>query len=357
MRTERTERTEPIIQVAVDTLRRLVEQNYLTMRAHPQTDLLIWNYTQRAQYDRYWTQETLLCRGLITRRDGTIVARPFPKFFNLEEYQGALPIEDFEVTEKMDGSLGILYWIGDAPAIATRGSFESEQAVKGTKMLRGRYAAYPFDKRYTYLFEIIYPENRIVVDYGAMEDLILLAVIETATGNELSLNELGETPFPTVRRYDGVTDLAELRRIEEQNKEGFVVRFPSSGLRLKLKYAEYARLHRLLTQVNARTIWKCLAIGAALDELLDRAPDEFYGWVRATEATLLSDYARIEGYSLEIAAGVRTLPTRKQQAEIVMTCRYPAVVFKLLNGKPHAAAIWKLLRPAAERPFRVDVEG
>ena len=34
----------------------------------------------------------------------------------------------------------------------------------------------------TYLFEIIYPENRIVVDYGDYKGLVLIDVIDNETG-------------------------------------------------------------------------------------------------------------------------------------------------------------------------------
>ena len=45
----------------------------------------------------------------IAVRQHNIGARPFPKFFNLDEAIAngeQLPAEDFEVTEKLDGSLG-----------------------------------------------------------------------------------------------------------------------------------------------------------------------------------------------------------------------------------------------------------
>lgn len=351
--------------VEVAVLRELVTRGYLTARAHPHAELVIWNYTPLAQFERFWTPETLMCRGLITTPDGAIVARPFPKFFNLEEYAGALPLDEpFVVTEKMDGSLGILYWIGDddEPAIATRGSFESEQAIRATAMLRHRYRDARFDRRFTYLFEIIYPENRIVVDYGPREELVLLATIETATGYEPPLDYHAPTSFAKVRQYDGITDIRTVRELaggegEQRNQEGFVVWYPGTGLRLKVKFADYVRLHKLLTGVTARTVWEWLRAGDDLAAVLDRVPDEFYAWVRATEATLRSEYAYIEGYCLEMVEQVTRLPTRKEQAAIVMTTRYPGVVFKLLDGKPYADAIWKLVKPGAERPFHLDVEG
>lgn len=103
--------------------------------------------------------DTKACRGLIVDAENWIVQRPFEKFFSIEQ------LEPFDVYDKLDGSLGILYWVGDEPAIATRGSFISDQAKRGTEFLRARKDL-NLDRRYTYLFEIIYPENRVVVNYG-----------------------------------------------------------------------------------------------------------------------------------------------------------------------------------------------
>ncbi len=93
------------MQVNIEVLQQLVKDGYLTARPHPTADLLIWNYTPKTQYERYWTPETLLCRRLITHSNGTVLARAFKKFFNYEEITEPIPLELFTVTEKMDGSL------------------------------------------------------------------------------------------------------------------------------------------------------------------------------------------------------------------------------------------------------------
>lgn len=333
-------------------------QGLIACREHPTHDLLIWNYTPKCQFEHAWDDVTIQARGLITRADGTVVARPFRKFFNYEEYQGTLPLESFKVTEKMDGSLGILYFIEDTPYIATRGSFSSEQATYGTYILHEKYRDFPFQKYYTYLFEIIYKSNRIVVDYGDMEDLVLLAIIHTETGKEYDIHNPAWTyswPFPLVRYYDGIADLASLRQIEASNREGFVVCF-ESGLRLKMKFAEYVRLHRLLTQCSARSIWELLRANQSLDDLLDRVPDEFYAWVKQTRDTLLTQYVGIETFCKEMVKQVQDLPTRKEQAAIVTKHAYSGVVFAMLDNKPYADIIWKGLRPQAERPFKIEEE-
>lgn len=331
-------------------------QGFVTCRSHPTEDLLIWNYTPRCQYDHVWNDVTIQARGLITRTDGVVVARPFRKFFNYEEHQSAIPLEPFKVTEKMDGSLGILYFVGDVPYIATRGSFASEQAVYGTYILHEKYRDFPFQKCYTYLFEIIYKSNRIVVDYGNMEDLVLLAVIHTETGKEYDIHSpiwVESWPFPIVKHYDGIADLTSLRKIEEANREGFVVHF-ESGLRLKMKFAEYVRLHRLLTQCTTRSIWDLLRNNASFDEMLSRVPDEFYAWAISTRKRLVEQFEAIECQSKQVYEQVKSLPTRKEQAAIVTKTPVASIVFRMLDGKEYIDLIWKQLYPQADRPFKIE---
>jgi RNA ligase len=264
-------------------LEKLIQENYIHVQEHPSGDLRIYNYSPKAQYDRIWNEWTITCRGLILDRNYQIVARPFPKFFNVEEHQQEdIPLGNFEggfeVYEKLDGSLGILYPFDNQFFIATRGSFSSKQSQKATQILYQKYAhtLTHIQQGKTYLFGIIYPENKIAIDYGAKEDLILLAVIDNQTGKDEVLPQIG---FPLVKRYDGITDIHRLKNLQEDNKEGFVIKF-ASGFRVKVKFEEYVRLHRILTQVSSTNIWEFLANKQSLDQVLECVPDEFYNWVK-----------------------------------------------------------------------------
>lgn len=348
---ERYEATE--VMIDFDEVRRLVADGYISERRHPSADLRILNYTPKTQYAGLWTPETRRCRGLIVDDSNKIIARPFEKFFNYDEIGGRVPLEPFEVFEKVDGSLGIMYWIGDRPFIATRGSFESEQAAKANEILRTKYDGAKFDPALTYLFEIVFPANRIVVDYGGTEDIFFLAAVETATGREVDA-ELPEG-MPRARRYDGIDDVAELSRYENETDEGFVVRF-ESGTRVKFKFSEYKRLHRLLTQVSSKSIWESLRDGNPLDEILERVPDEFCKWVRDTKINLESRFAAIEGEATEIFRRRPETDSRKAQALYFNDSGFAhlAVLFNMLDGKDYGQVIWRALKPKFERPFRND---
>ena len=339
-----------------------VDQRYISKTKHPTEDLYIYNYTQNAQFDKMWTPETEMCRGLILSGDGEIIARPFPKFFNLGEREDeVIDTVGVKIYEKLDGSLGILYWIGDKPYIATRGSFESDQAKKATEMIQAmpehihNYLRDNIDR--TFLFEIIYPSNRIVVDYGDEEKLVLLAVIDTNTKEELDVAEV--QGLDVVKRCTMFCDnLEQLKDTDEDNKEGYVIVWPD-GKRLKIKFAEYVRLHRLVTGVNSRRIWECIKLGVGVAEMLDRVPDEFFQWVKETEKEIRTNHAAIisEAHELIKKRKYNEMDRKKAAKEIISKYRnISSVIFSMLDGKDTDALVWKMVKPvSAEQPFKKEI--
>jgi len=327
-------------------LKEMIDNKLVSVQKHPEADLYIYNYTQIVQYDRIWNDITLMTRGLILDVDFNIVSRPINKFFNLEEHDlNEIPNLDFDVYEKLDGSLGILYWLNDKPYIASRGSFTSEQANKATKILYDKYSHlfHKIDKKSTYIFEIIYPENRIVVDYGDMEDIILLTVINNETGEE-RIDDIG---FNMVKKYDGINDINMLKSLEENNKEGFVIKF-KNNFRVKVKFNEYVRLHRIITNVSNIVIWEYLSENKPFDELLERVPDEFFNYVKNTKNDLINHFNSILNECKDV---YKELENRKETALYFKTQKYPSILFAMLNNKNVDKIIWKLVKPKFSKPF------
>lgn len=242
-------------------------------------DLAIYNYTPECAYGRHWTPVTLAARGLVYHeRSRQLMARPFDKFFNLGEMPetepGVLPWSDAPVvTEKLDGSLGIVFHDGERWRVATRGSLESEQAVYAEANLLPRYDLTLIDRRLTVLTEIVYPGNRIVVDYGAREELVLLAARDRESGAEVVEPELADLArdagLPLRRRFEfGGLDTLEYAA----NSEGFVLHWPGHALRVKLKSPEYVAAHRLLQYMAPRRVLEMIT-GGTLDDVRAQLPD------------------------------------------------------------------------------------
>jgi len=145
----------------------------LKKHKHQYYDLYIWNYTENVQFNKLWDNITSICRGLITDVNGKIVGRSFNKFHNYEE-QNIKSAKKCRIFDKVDGSLGILFFYNKEWIFSSRGSFDSPQAIKGKSMIPLELLDI-LDTDISYTFEIIYPENRIVIDYGLKESLVFLA--------------------------------------------------------------------------------------------------------------------------------------------------------------------------------------
>jgi RNA ligase len=314
-------------------------------------------------------------RGTIIDDKGYVVASAFPKFFNYEEVADKVPTRSdyVYVQEKVDGSLGILFHYENEWHLATKGSFTSEQAKKGMEILKEKYKF--FDKVFlthvTYIVEIIFPSNRIVVDYGNKEKIVFLSTSidgeEQHWTTSLSIfNASGIKKKDIVKceqHFSFSPDLyRSLKEKNIKNKEGFVLIF-QPYFRMKIKFDEYVRLHRLLTNFSNVDIWEYLKDGRDINILLEQVPDEFDAWVRKTINNLNYHKYQIEERAGKIHDYFRygkygdreTEPTKKQFAEHLEFCKteasIKAICFSIWDKKNYDTIIWRILRPKYQKPF------
>jgi RNA ligase len=370
-----------------DLLGEMIAGGYVRVQQHPTLPLSILNYTEKAQYERVWNPVTRTCRGLIIQQDtGVVVARAFPKFFNHNEpmAEGLDMTGPVAVTDKLDGSLGVLYPVPGGHAIATRGAFTSEQAQHANHVWKNRYAFrwHPCPG-FTYLFEIVYPENRIVVDYGAMDDLVLLGSVYIERGQSYGPDTLHGWPGPVAETFPYESLTEALSAPPRPGREGLVVHFLDSDQRVKIKQDDYIQLHRIITGFNARHLWKRCAVHAVLaahpDTTVKRlgqslrmdvsevqgivdagpdwletvrqvAPEEFLDWIDYTVNRLQDEARDIEDMAQGEAFGLAELPRRDTAAALA---DHPnrGIVFAALDGKPITAQAWAAVYPEHEKPF------
>ncbi|RSS53570.1 polynucleotide kinase [Streptomyces sp. WAC07061] len=384
-----------------------IDAGHVSRKRHPELPLSIYTYTRTAQYEQVWNAVTTRCRGLVADDEtGAVVALPLPKFFNVGEhtsgrpYAPVLPDETFEVYDKVDGSLAVVFHYADHWRVASKGSFISSQAAWAQRLLdtRDTSALVPGT---TYLAEMLYPQNRIVVDYGDRRDLVLLAAFGP-DGAEVPLAEAAGhwQGIGSVVRVWPAMPLDELLALAESNTlpgggsaagteaEGFVLRF-ASGVRAKAKLSEYVRLHKLLTGVTERDVWRSHGIqrfagtsvkrlaqglglsvaelqgvrskgGRPLDELLEQVPDEFDAWVREVIEGLEAEFTRRERAvdeafdSLAHLAGDRAAFARAVREVPDGTIR--SAVFLRLDGRSTELVSWRAVRPEAADPYTTDEE-
>lgn len=341
-----------------------IENGLVLKNNHPTLPIAIYNYSRETQYESKWDYITLMCRGLVLDNEGNVIAKAFNKFFNLEEHKPEeIPNEPFEVYEKLDGSLGILFHYNGEWVLATKGSFTSDQSVRGLEMLK-KYDYERLISGFTYLFEIIYDENRIVCQYN-YEDLILLSVFDNSDGSEINIhkdilpnnnrvkNVCQNIGFNFVKKYDGIRDFSELKSKISNDAEGYVIRF-ENGFRMKIKGEEYVRLHKILTSFSNVDIWEYLKDGKPLNNLLHRVPDEFDLWVKNTVQKIEDEYQTLEKEYKWIFKVLMRSPdseTKKGFAELAKRYKHPSILFKMFDGKDYSDYIWKQIRPVYSRPF------
>lgn len=345
----------------LEKLNEYFEKGLVYKQVHPTLPLTIWNYSEKVQYEGLWDEITLQTRGLVTDNDGNIIVHPFKKFFNIEEGKHT-PTEEFEVYEKMDGSLGILFFYEGKWIVVTRASFTSDQSVKAQELLRSKYIVESIPKGYATLFEIIYPENRIVVDYGDEEKLVVLGMTSRVSGKEMDYNSLlnvhNESGMSVVKKYDGIKDYKQLKEMVKNDQEGFVVKF-SNGDRVKVKGVEYLRLHKIMGNLSTTAVWEVLSNSGDMENLLKDVPDEFYKKIKTYVQDLKYGFFQISERAGKLHDGFRygkygdrdSELTKKEFAEFVFNQDkvLQPVMFSMWDRKPYDHIIWRIIKPAFKK--------
>lgn len=402
-----------------DALAWNIREGFVNVQTSTDERFHIYNYSKTAVIEHQWNTVTMRCRGLILHaQTGMIAARPFLKFFNVSEHAGSatgdeLLSKPFRVLDKMDGSLGICYLDRHKAKIATRGSFNSIQAMRANQILREKYPNFLPDTKHTFLFEIIYPSNRIVVDYGDMSDLVLLGIVMIEDGRELDIHsparqlqikELFGWDGPIVRETSlsgGEHYNLKPQQVTERygnndgSEEGYVLVFnwpPGHLTRAKVKHEEYVRLHRLITNLSSKDIWIGLMAGHTLDALHESQTSEVQEWITELYEVIRNDFIdiktvlyeeydtitqllRLQGYARNhILYNAKFAEQAKKtfwdtarrnifsedgiyMANVAGKNKIPdfmSFMFAIRDGKAINEQIWNMLEPKFFRPFDDD---
>ena len=337
-----------------------IEAGMVNKQDHPTLPLSIYKYSKECVYTQHWNEITLRCRGVVIDDTGEIVINGFPKFFNHNQLEAQAEYAkrkesdmEYTITEKMDGSLIQVCRYKGQVVVSSSGSFTSPQALKAAELLKP--LENEIEEGWSYLFELIYPENRIVINYGLKVSLTLLAVRNTEDGTERNLSLLDGIfeIVPTVDYFVNLLEVEnEMKRAAFINKEGFIVKF-KDGYRIKLKYDEYCRLHKIVSGVNEKFIWEALRAGQDLETSLAGIPDELYDFVKEVTKELNFNYKALETEGKYVYNAALEYPTRKEQAAFVIK-NYKdvsALVFAMLDGKDYSDRIWKAIEPETVTRF------
>lgn len=292
----------PTNYVNIDALQPLIKSKAIRVRQHPDEPLDIINYQPMHAHRQGLAEDPIIdhCRGLIYNREtGLVIARPFSRMTELHDYE-ELPEGDQTVFEKLDGSLGVQYMNSEGEwRMASRNNFTHRHAEFGNQALQEVQQQlerenhfFKFNPDHTYLWEMIFPEGQHVVDYGDQRGIVLLGIIETATGVELPLPDQGEVPFHVVRQFTGehFHSAKSMRELDFPNAEGFVVRMdsgPRAGERFKVKFPSYEIVRKDQKGLLEQYLFNEMRQGRTVGDIMGKTPPSVrplvHGYLARTE--------------------------------------------------------------------------
>ncbi len=214
------------------------------------------------------------------------------------------PDEIVEATIKYDGSLGIAFlWNGEV-MVTTRRRMDSQQAIWAKQWMKDHCNLSEFQAGYTYLFEIIYQNNTVVVNY-LFEGLVLLAITDES-GYELPYEEVLHCArtmrffmvapritgsYSEVLWYCGGIERSQETAtpnwppftsgalpVNQKRQEGWVVKF-NDGRRQKIVYRWWKNVSRLAGLVHPQVVW-LLVKDDKIKEVFGNAPNHFKAEIR-----------------------------------------------------------------------------
>lgn len=337
------------------------EADKRTVNRQVYENLVSFKYTDMTIYKRNWNNVTLHARGIVfDRNTGKVLARPFDKFFNYEElvdkdtgklkptaevvkqYLGFDNLyndyrhQKFTVTEKIDGSLGILFYTGSCWVVKTSGAFDSDQArwANDWCSVQNHIDTDKLDKTKTYLFEIVYNEDPHPIKYD-FEGLVLLSVIDTETGKEENYRTIQlwatvlKVSYAQSVEFESFDELVDYANKLPNTKEGVVVTF-ENGFKMKLKGDEYLQLQKVFHSLSKNVIyehlnWKEIVVDVSLQDaysgqLVEHIPEELVD-IKDYAQQLLLDFKFGISFSLQIGERLRSQCGQdRKKAYQLLTC-------------------------------------
>lgn len=358
---------------------------------HDFNNLVGFKYTTNTVYSGDWNPVTLYARGIVFDKDtGKVLAYPFEKFFNFGElvddqsnlttlahdviaHQGYdnllrdISTQRFRVMDKLDGSLGIMFWTGKTWLIKTAGSFVSEQALWANNWAADNIDVTKLDKNCTYMFEIIYDEDVHPIQYD-FEGLVLLGINDNTTMKEKPFTDIVHTAFELKINHAEVLEFTDFDEVVKyakalpNAKEGVVVTF-DNGFKVKIKGAEFLALQRIFHYLSPAVIWEnfdwenaessyCIAAQYA-EDFIKNIPEELTDMKEAANQIaekFFMNMTEVFNYGQQLRADY---PIRKEAYEALCksSCKkelYAAVLLYYTNGKENSKireAIYRTVKP------------
>ncbi len=286
------------------------------------------------------------CRGLILDESSNwrVVARPYDKFFNIEEQRAAkIDWSTAKVFEKLDGSLFTMYWYDNEWQVSTSGMPDALGNVANhpkmytfhdlfwTTFLDGGYKLPdPSEKDKCFMFEVMTPWNRVVVKH--MSHRVVLHGVRYIDGDmeemypEMIATKYGwefVKSYPLQSVQDVVTAAAALNPLES---EGFIVTDMNFN-RVKVKSPAYVALHHMISSMSKRKLLEIMRMGE-MPEVLSYYPEWAPTWEKIDEQ-LNALVKETEDYY----SAIKSIELQKDFAAKAKEYKHSGALFAVRSGK------------------------
>jgi len=231
-------------------------------------------------------------------------------------------------------------------------SFISEQALEAQKFMNAKHNIYnSLNKKHTYIFEILYPEDYTIIQYKTQRDLILLTRIETDTGIEMDyylLLRKYSRYFTVLKNLNiKLTEIKDLDKHNDNNKEGFVIMF-EDGQKIEYKFDNYTCLVDAMTNISNISIWRNLKKNYDFTVVANKLPKKQYDWITKQIKRIERKYCIVEREALKEFVRIyhiNKITERKSFAVEAAKSDYYNILYCVYDKKPYDKPIWKKIRP------------
>jgi len=218
------------------------------------------SYLITPEIDAVWNPSNLFYRSVILDKEGNVLSSGWPKFFNYGEKSDCYPspqdFSDWNIQEKIDGSLVICDYVNETFSMRTRGT-SSYIFQKNFKDFEQLLEFYPQLKTYlkqnshlSLLFEIVTPNNIIVLRPTHLQ-FYFLGAIDKRTMQVVSDISFGfEVLQPKTYSFTKLSNIVEAVKFWK-GQEGVVLNYNNNQNKIKIKSQWYCWIHKVKSQLNS----------------------------------------------------------------------------------------------------------
>jgi len=310
----------------------LTELHEVSINVSEKDGFYIYNYGNAVLVPR--DDEIIkMCRGLVLDGTGKVMNYPFDRFFNAHEKEcDIVDWDSAEILEKLDGSLISVWWTGTEWEVTTRGSFYPNENAHNFKETFSRlfYNWKYLSPGYTYMFELISTENRIVTKYN--EEFVTLIGARDLYGmkeiNQKNLDKLAE--FIGVRRPNRfkATNIVECRNLFEDmndDEEGIII-VDQYMNRMKLKQESYLKMAKIIS-LKSQDVLDYMLGRTELDEDFTDMPE-----LKEKIEDVRRVHDEVKEYSENIYNNIKHIESQKEFASHACNHTVKGILFSLRKG-------------------------